>query len=335
MVTPDRMPILYLKGLYNLQTAEIFHFPLQNAAANDPVIYVNMDHYGFDSVEKAYIAAISATRLVGKYALIVLLLALGVAFGKGYMPIPWEYGIKPFAVLLQTINGKAGNDEGGDSQKLQSDFTHTSRTRVVSEFEQIAYRAIRLNHWLVSDMSEFTELWTNSDDQTRAAVRQSVWYQYLEFKLKREVAVLLGAGKTSDPLVIFARTLGVVGAYSNQVSVAELQASLEQLTRAYERGKMILVDALFADHVISNSGVSKDKVRQEFLELFSTSRSRKLELSNVRWEIFETHAKISGNLKLSISGHNNRPRLEAGKFQMVLKKFDNRLLLTHYYRLLD
>jgi len=118
---------------------------------------------------------------------------------------------------------------------------------------------------------------------------------------------------------------------SNGTSVPKLP-SRKQLARivsqfvlAYENGDMELLDELLADNI------SKEETKRMYGDLFSSSTSRQIHINDVHWNYAKKHAKGVGRMRSTIVGNNDRTSIIEGKIQIIAKKFENNIYITHLY----
>jgi hypothetical protein len=120
---------------------------------------------------------------------------------------------------------------------------------------------------------------------------------------------------------------------SDLITPKELQISLSGFLKAYETGNIKAMDKLFAKNIIFNKGTTKAEIRKDFIDLFSSSSKRKMNIRDIRWKYYKNQAKGIGTMNAVIVESNKQKKLKNGKIQFVMKKINNKVLITHLYQL--
>lgn len=347
MSIPDNMPMLYLDGIYNIHKEKLFLFGLPNIAANDQDVSFNMDY--FDDHPKP----LSARDLRFPKLLILIIIAVVLSLisyiykhkifpvspkHQSYTVTELQQGNlkkrREFAPQINQIPSTEPKSLKLESLEPENPDTATFTPDMATELEQIAYRVISSNHWRSDDIHRFSQLWELLDKELQSDIVRSVWYQHLSFKLKRETKILIKEKENNDPRVALAQSLGLVGIENSLISNQELETNISDFVKAYESGNIWAMDKLFANNVVSNTGTTKSDLREEFLDLFSSSVKRNITINNLRWEIMKTHAKVTGKIKIVTVSYNNEVETRLGKIRFIMKKSNNELLVTHFYKLM-
>ena len=112
----------------------------------------------------------------------------------------------------------------------------------------------------------------------------------------------------------------------------DLQDMIAQFVTAYEHADIEVLNAMFSHDMKSNSRSSKEEIRQDYEDLFSSSSSREMYIQDLHWKFSKKHAKGVGDIKAVVISTND-VRVVTGKIQFVVKKVANKVLITHLFHI--
>ena len=343
MTVLHKKAVIYLDEPYNFHKARRFQFAVRRKASNDPDVSVDLDQYP-EQYSKQYPEQGQFWILLAAKILIPVLVVLVFFLAYVYKPETNRVnqassGESPSTLgenLRELASNLAGSVQGlvqNNDSNRQLEKPSSKLSGLSADLEQIGFRVIAANYWLNGDMDRFLELWRLLDGNARAKINDTVWFQHLSYKLKHEVKKLLRSGEKQDPRVAMARKLGVVEDIES-ISISELNTNIASFARAYKDGNIRILDKLFAENIIYNNGRSKSDIRKHYLNLFSSTHVRNISIDNIQWEIYDGYAKVTGVMNSLVVDYDNKAVVSKGKIRFVMKKFNNRLLVTHLYQLL-
>ena len=109
----------------------------------------------------------------------------------------------------------------------------------------------------------------------------------------------------------------------------ELRALLQNFVSSYNRGDVESLMALFSQEARTNDRSNINEIRQDYIELFQTTKSREIVLSNVNWKFTANNAVANGLFEAKVQPLNNRQiNIYRGKIRIAVTKYDGGILIT-------
>lgn len=260
--------------------------------------------------------------------------------------------------IMHTVNNIFQRHQlSNSSADLKQSLQTLQNESISTGLEKIGNRLILTNHWRTEDIDKFSALWDLSNEKLRIETTQSIWYQQFSFKLERQSNKLLIANVKNAPIVVLAHKLDLANLISINVSrpanrsvdtdskrtrassdlltSTELQTNVSQFLKAYDSGNIKSLDILFSKNIISNKGTTRAEIRKDFIDLFSSSNERTMNIQDIHWKYFKDYAKGVGTMRTVIVANNKQVKTTKGKIQFVMKKVNNKVLITHLYQLIQ
>jgi len=120
-----------------------------------------------------------------------------------------------------------------------------------------------------------------------------------------------------------------------QPTASELQDVVTRFISAYEAGDIDTLTSLFAKNAKTNDRDGLKQIAEDYTALFSSTTDRQMFIQNMDWSYDNNHAKGSGELNALVFADNDNKLQELnGKIQIVAKKMDNKVVITHLYHIL-
>jgi len=117
-------------------------------------------------------------------------------------------------------------------------------------------------------------------------------------------------------------------------SETELNIVVSKFVIAYESGDIQLLTSVLSDDIKTNDKTSLKIIKQDYIDLFAKSSVREMKIEKIQWEFKNDHAKGTGKLSASITVLKNKSiNLVKGKIQFVVKRINNKIVITHLYHL--
>jgi len=120
-----------------------------------------------------------------------------------------------------------------------------------------------------------------------------------------------------------------------QPTASELQDMVTRFISAYEAGDLELLISLFAENAKTNDKNSLDDIVKDYTALFSSTSERQIFIQDLDWSYNNNRAKGNGKINTVVFANNdNKLQQLNGKIQIVAKKIDDKVLITHLYHIL-
>jgi len=117
-------------------------------------------------------------------------------------------------------------------------------------------------------------------------------------------------------------------------TAAELQDVVTRLIGAYESGNIKLLTSLFAKDAKTNDRDGLQGIRDDYAELFATTSERQMFIQGMEWSQDKNFAKGSGDLEAIVFSEAGESVYSMkGKIQIVARRIDNKVLITHLYHI--
>lgn len=131
--------------------------------------------------------------------------------------------------------------------------------------------------------------------------------------------------------------LPVVAAQQSEPSIqasineAALMALLGHLVSSYQRGDLVAFVGLFADIASTSDEANRAEIEQEYRQLFSTSRARSLQVSDLSWRLYDSGAQGSGYMVIQIRRKGRAAERYQGRFIVHVTRERQQLRISALY----
>ncbi len=113
-------------------------------------------------------------------------------------------------------------------------------------------------------------------------------------------------------------------------TASELQALVSRFLDAYQRGDIVKLMSLFADEAKSNDQPTKAGIRKDHVDLFTTTKVRKMTVNNFIWANEADRANGVGDFQVMVQPNNSdKFTTVQGKLRIIAKKTPSGVLITH------
>jgi hypothetical protein len=117
-------------------------------------------------------------------------------------------------------------------------------------------------------------------------------------------------------------------------TAAELQDIVTRLIGAYESGDIKMLASLFAKDAATNDRNGLKNIEEDYNKLFTSTSSRQMFIQGMKWSHGANYAKGSGDLEAIVFAQSDEPVYAMkGKIQIVAKRIDDKVLITHLYHI--
>lgn len=126
-----------------------------------------------------------------------------------------------------------------------------------------------------------------------------------------------GPGNTAKPVTI------------TEITDAELEGLLTQFVQSYNNADIDNLTAVFADNARTNDQTSVDGIRKDHLDLFSNTQSRRMTISDMKWQKVADGATGSGKFEVVVKAKGSDVlNTYTGTIKIQAKRTDRGVLLT-------
>ena len=102
-----------------------------------------------------------------------------------------------------------------------------------------------------------------------------------------------------------------------------------KLLLPYNRGDIEELMSLFSQEARTNDRSNINDIRRDYTQLFQTTKSREIILSDITWKINANHAVASGLFEVKGQPLNkHETNIYRGKIRIAVTKFEGGLLIT-------
>lgn len=109
----------------------------------------------------------------------------------------------------------------------------------------------------------------------------------------------------------------------------ELKILLQNFISSYNRGDVDALMALFSQEARTNDRSNINGIREDYAQLFQTTKSREIVLSDVNWKFTANKAVANGLFEAKIQPINNRDiNIYRGKIRIAVTKYEGGILIT-------
>ena len=117
-------------------------------------------------------------------------------------------------------------------------------------------------------------------------------------------------------------------------TAAELQDVVTRLIGAYESGDIKMLTSLFASDAKTNDRNGLKGITEDYTQLFDNTSERQMFIQGLDWSQDKNYAKGSGDLEAVVfSGSGESVYTMKGKIQIVARRIDDKVLITHLYHI--
>ncbi|KPJ95840.1 MAG: hypothetical protein AMJ53_01880, partial [Gammaproteobacteria bacterium SG8_11] len=109
----------------------------------------------------------------------------------------------------------------------------------------------------------------------------------------------------------------------------ELRTLLQKFVSSYNRGDLEGLISLFSQEARTNDRTNINEIREDYAELFQTTKSREIILSDITWKFTANTAVASGLFEAKIQPTTNRKtNIYRGKIRIAVTKYEGGVLIT-------
>lgn len=109
----------------------------------------------------------------------------------------------------------------------------------------------------------------------------------------------------------------------------ELRVLLTNFVTAYNRGNIDSLMGLFSQEARTNDRSNINDIRDDYVQLFKTTRSREIVLTNITWDVDGTRAVANGFFEAKIQPlAGGDATVYRGKIRIAVTKFEGGILIT-------
>jgi hypothetical protein len=109
----------------------------------------------------------------------------------------------------------------------------------------------------------------------------------------------------------------------------ELRNLLQDFVTSYNRGDLDKLMALFSQEARTNDRTNISQIRSDYEQLFQTTKSREIVLSDVTWKFNQNKAVASGLFEAKIQPlRDHQINVFRGKIRIAVTKFEGGILIT-------
>jgi hypothetical protein len=117
-------------------------------------------------------------------------------------------------------------------------------------------------------------------------------------------------------------------------TAAELQDIVTRLVGAYESGNIKTLTSLFAKDAKTNDRDGIKGIAEDYTQLFASTSERQMFIQGMEWSQDRNYAKGSGDLEATVFAQGGQSVYTMkGKIQIVAKRIDDKVLITHMYHI--
>lgn len=216
--------------------------------------------------------------------------------------------------------------------KNNYEFVFANSEKRDVNFESIKWQMQGKNAVVDSDYRANIELKNNKGVQSvNASARMELQLQNNELKI--------------DRLELLNRKVNVITPELNLVSTskvrkpeaptaAELQDIVTRLVGAYESGDIKMLTSLFDKDAKTNDRDGLSGIADDYKKLFANTTERQMFIQDMEWARDKNYAKGSGELEAIVFTESGESVYTMkGKIQIVAKRIDNTVLITHMYHI--
>lgn len=117
-------------------------------------------------------------------------------------------------------------------------------------------------------------------------------------------------------------------------TAAELQDIVTKLVSSYETGDITTFSNLFAVNAKTNDRQDLTGIKSDYSELFNSSNDRQMFIQDMKWKYDDQHAKGTGDLEAIVLSEGGQAVYTlTGKIQLVAKRIDGKVRITHMYHI--
>jgi hypothetical protein len=119
---------------------------------------------------------------------------------------------------------------------------------------------------------------------------------------------------------------------SFDATTLDLNHVVKKFVNAYVAGDLKQFDTLFDEQAKTNDQKDLAGIKHDYLDLFSTTSSRNMVITDIHWILSEKQAIGLGDFTATVADSAGRTkRSENGKVQIIARKVDSELKITHFY----
>jgi hypothetical protein len=109
----------------------------------------------------------------------------------------------------------------------------------------------------------------------------------------------------------------------------ELRNLLQNFVTSYNRGNVDKLMALFSQEARTNDRTDISQIRSDYEQLFQTTKSREIVLSDVTWKFHQNNAVASGQFEAKIQPlRDHQINVYRGKIRIAVTKYEGGILIT-------
>ena len=119
---------------------------------------------------------------------------------------------------------------------------------------------------------------------------------------------------------------------SQRITRDALGRLLHDFVRKYQAGDLDQFMGLFAENTQGNESRDRDRVREDYEDLFQTTDGRRIRLIDVNWQRVSGGVQVWGRFDVTLRKNGGQEvKTYIGKFKFHVEKQGPRLLITRFY----